>query len=578
MWFGLVGEACCTGGVKIPLRRLAGRLPVFVALTVFAVSIPTSVTTVAYAKSVAVVEVVAVQVKAPEPKAVKKVVLKSAKSSRTSKTPKSVAKKKKVIVRVVRVVSTTTTSAAPATSGLPQVPPDTTVTVSTTTTVPTSLVSAPPVSQAATTTSSTSTTVAVTRPTLPALVPGAAPAILPNIRKFDPGSELPADLTPAEYVYVVVGWTEQYSVRRRQVDMANLRARVELATANAATIADTYPSLQLYLEALGDNHSFLYTPALAKVLLSGTGKSFGFQVIDQVMFPLPGSPALNAGIRDRDRLIAVNGEPYSRTMRLTTIGDTATFTVQHAGEATPVTITVTRGEVKTSQLPTVKALDDRLGYIDLPGSTGSKADEVLFTQTGQRGIRDVDTAGARCGWVLDLRRNTGGYPYSMLAAISALYGNAELGGTVDIDGNINRFSTFNGALRVNGLFAVPASGGIPPLSQPNGPIAILTSSATASAGELAMVGFAGRPGVRTFGDPTFGVPSGNVGRSFPDGSFLAVTNTLDIDRTGRTYIGPLLPDEPVAMDWSFFGTPEDPVLAAATRWAKAQPACSLAKP
>jgi hypothetical protein len=69
-----------------------------------------------------------------------------------------------------------------------------------------------------------------------------------------------------------------------------------------------------------------------------------------------------------------------------------------------------------------------------------------------------------------------------------------------------------------------------------------------------------------------------VGRSYPDGSFLAVTNTLDIDRTGRTFNGPLAPDEAVTMDWSLFGTSADPVLAAATRWARAQPACSVLGP
>jgi carboxyl-terminal processing protease len=413
---------------------------------------------------------------------------------------------------------------------------------------------------------------------LPTLVPGAAPTKLPSRRKLDPGAELPADLTAAEYVDVVVGWAERFSVRRRQVDMPGLRARVEAVTANAATIADTYPYLQLYLEALGDNHSFLYTPASAKVLLNGTGKSFGFQLVDSVMFPFPGSPALLAGIRDRDRLLAVNGEPYSRTMRLSTIGDTSTFTVQHAGEPTPVTITVTRGDVKTSQIPTVKALDDRLGFIDLPGSTGTNGDELQFTAAGQVGIRRVDSAGSRCGWVLDLRRNTGGFPYSMLAAIALLYGNAELGGTVDIDGNITKFSALNGALRINGNTVSAGAAGYSALSQPNGPIAILTSSSTASAGELAVVGFAGRQGVRTFGDATFGVPSGNVGRLYPDGSFLAVTNTLDIDRTGRTYSGPIAPDEVVAMDWSLFGTSDDPVLAAATRWARAQPACSVLGP
>jgi carboxyl-terminal processing protease len=510
--------------------------------------------------------------------------------------PSAKKKRKTTPASTPSVVTTTSVSVTPGTSvsagsiALPLDPTLVTTTTSisgatTSTTLITSATSpSAPTSSVVPTTGSTLSVGAITATgqpssvTLPTLVPGAAPTKLPSRRKLDPSAQMPSDLTAAEYVDVVVGWAERYSVRRRQVDMAGLRARVEAATTNAATIADTYVFLQLYLEALGDNHSFLYTPAAAKVLLNGTGKSFGFQLVDSVMFPLPGSPALLAGIRDRDRLIAVNGEPYVRTMRLSTVTDTSTFTVQHAGEATSVMITVTRGEVKTSQLPTVKTLDDRLGFIDLPGSTGTGADEQAFTQTGQRGIRDVDNAGSRCGWVLDLRRNTGGFPYSMLAAISFLYGNSELGGTVDVDGNLTKFSTLNGALRINGTTAIANTAGYSALSQPNGPIAILTSSSTASAGELAMVGFAGRPGVRTFGDATFGVPSGNVGRSYPDGSFLAVTNTLDIDRTGRTYNGPLAPDEAVAMDWSLFGTSADPVLAAATRWARAQPACSVLGP
>ena len=602
----------CTPSTRFRPRAVAQRLAVLVVFAVLAAPGSSSVATITSAQPVAISELGAVQVKVPSlanfPSRPFLAMLDqinlalSAKATPVRVVRKPVAKpsaKKKKKSPFSKPGSSVPGTSAPTVTKPTSISagsiglPFETAPVSTTTLTPVTELAGPAISTTATTlltsipaiTVSSPTTslipgaiAASSQPTLPTLVPGAAPTKLPNRRKLDPSAPLPADLTAAEFVDVVVGWSERYSVRRRQVDMPGLRARVEAVTANAVTIAETYPALQLYLEALGDNHSFLYTPAAAKVLLNGTGKSFGFQLVDSVIFPLPGSPALLAGLRDRDRLLAVNGETYSRNMRLSTIGDTATFTVQHGGEASPVTITVTRGDVKTSQLPSVKALDDRLGFIDLPGSTGTNADEQLFTQTGQRGIRDVDTAGSRCGWILDLRRNTGGFPYSMLAAISVLYGNAELGGTVDVDGNLTKFSTLNGALRVNDTTVVAGSAGFPALSQTNGPIAILTSSSTASAGELAMVGFAGRPGVRTFGDATFGVPSGNVGRSYPDGSFLAVTNTLDVDRTGRTYSGPLAPDEAVTMDWSLFGTSSDPVLAAATRWARAQPACSVFGP
>ena len=90
-----------------------------------------------------------------------------------------------------------------------------------------------------------------------------------------------------------------------------------------------------------------------------------------------------------------------------------------------------------------------------------------------------------------------------------------------------------------------------------------------------MVGLVGRPGVRVFGEPTVGVTSGNLGRSYPDGSFVAVTNVYDVDRLGRVYDGPLQPDQPVRNDWRTFGLTSDPVIAAASTWLKGQPACSV---
>jgi carboxyl-terminal processing protease len=47
---------------------------------------------------------------------------------------------------------------------------------------------------------------------------------------------------------------------------------------------------------------------------------------------------------------------------------------------------------------------------------------------------------------------------------------------------------------------------------------------------------------------------------------LFLTVCLGADRTGRTYDGPLPPDEPLEQDWTAFGKDRDPVIGAALAW------------
>ncbi len=401
---------------------------------------------------------------------------------------------------------------------------------------------------------------------------------------MDPFGNFPADLTPQEYVDAVLGWTEGLSVRRRAVDLPALRARVEAVTASATTTAQTYPALSAYLALLGDGHSALYTPNEARSLLEGRARGFGFSLIDGYLFPLPGSPAEGAGMRERDRLVAVNGTPYViGTTRLSTVPDTSTFDLARLDPATLVeatlTVTITRGEITTSLKPKVRRLtdtagvDSKLGFVDLPGATGSSTDEKQFVQQGIDGIRETD-ASPRCGWILDLRRNTGGFGTTMLAGVAPLYGDGTFAGLINAQESVQWMSIKGASVLLDGRVQVTGPT-VVKLANPNAPIAVLTGQSTASAAELAVVGLAGRGGVRVFGEPTVGVTSGNLGRSYPDGSFVAVTNVYDVDRLGRVYDGPLQPDETVKTDWSKFGTPGDPVVVAASTWLKAQPACSV---
>lgn len=199
-------------------------------------------------------------------------------------------------------------------------------------------------------------------------------------------------------------------------------------------------------------------------------------------------------------------------------------------------------------LPTVRALPERVGYINVPG----------YTSNSQRANRDYATRmyesidaideSAPCGWIVDLRANQGGIIWPMFAGLKPFLGDVPIGSVQTPDGA--RESWTAGA-RV--VARMPATLRALEMAW----VAIVTGPRTASAGEAVAIAFRGRPNTRSFGQPTYGVSTGNSGFTLPDGSLLMLTTSVQADRTGQVYGGALEPDERVA---------DDEALAAATRW------------
>ena len=222
-----------------------------------------------------------------------------------------------------------------------------------------------------------------------------------------------------------------------------------------------------------------------------------------------------------------------------------------ANEASSVTL---------STEPVVALHGGGVGYIDVPGYTGfdPHARDVFVT-------RMVDAiAGiapeARCGWIVDLRQNTGGSMVPMLGGLRPLLGNTLGIGFRDAHGKVQR------PLVGHGLDA----------SDPHGPdlsknaVAVLTGPKTASSGEVVAIAFRGRPNTRSFGSATHGLSTGNVVYPLADGSLLVLTTSVDVDRNGKAYGDKLEPDQVVT-------TPPDAgadsVMNAAAAWLAGQPSC-----
>lgn len=201
--------------------------------------------------------------------------------------------------------------------------------------------------------------------------------------------------------------------------------------------------------------------------------------------------------------------------------------------------------------PKVEATPGDIGHITMPAYDGVQmAAQRAFVQNMIDGITRVQPQ-ARCGWVVDLRRDTGGNMRPMLGGLHPLLGDGVIGGFRNASG------------QVYPIHAVSAP------DMPKGPalesarVAVLLGPHTASSGEVVAVAFRGRPDTRSFGQPSAGLSTGNAGYRLPDGSELFVTTSVDTDRTGHAYGERLVPDQPVPNDTRANG---DPTLDAARQW------------
>ena len=424
----------------------------------------------------------------------------------------------------------------------------------------------------------TTTTIAVATPT--AL---AAPTIVPEATTTttDPGSTTttvaapptttqPA-ISPAAYLDVALDriGRASFKVQKGVVDMALIRANARHKASAAVSIADTYPAIREALSALGDRHSSFADPEAAKRLTQGTSTGFGYdRSRGGITFPYPGGPAALSGMRELDHIVAVNGRPTEAPTTADVALDTMRLLVVHYGESAPVELTITRAKYDSARMPVLRQFG-RIAALELPGSLGDRAKTTAYIQAGiavVQAVNQVDT----CGWVLDLRRNSGGFPYPMFAAIAPLVGEGPFLSQARTD-RTDAWILQGGRVTIGGVPQTD-TGNTVALRQPS-PVAILLSGSTASAGEAAALAFAGRPDIRTFGEPTVGLTSTNVAYSMPDGAVMQVTTSYDVDRSGVLRDGPIAPDQPIPVEWASLGTPADPILNAATAWLNDQSAC-----
>lgn len=223
-------------------------------------------------------------------------------------------------------------------------------------------------------------------------------------------------------------------------------------------------------------------------------------------------------------------------------------------------------------LPKGKVLKGGIAYIWIP-------------HFGQRGERVVDFADMvhvlvktlnryqPKGWIVDLRDNGGGNMWPMVAGLGPLLGEGPIGHFTFRGETLHTWRYENGSssMHTDGeqKFAVGVSVEPIPALGESISIAVLTGPHTSSSGEATLVAFMGKENVRTFGLPTFGVPSANRGHPLSDGATLIISSSFYSDRLGREYKSSIPADTFVPYDTlskSTRDSEDDPVIKRARKW------------
>jgi len=374
------------------------------------------------------------------------------------------------------------------------------------------------------------------------------------------------------YLNEALDLLEHHSVKRSTIKWDVLRSELLSCVQNMQTTAETYPLIRKALASLGDHHSFFLAPDEVSRFEEGVFKNVGLLAVypqGTIVQVYEGSPAAQAGVQAGDRLEAINHVPIARLGIEAFKGSLqesacVTLTLKRKVHQRSYTVTLAAVKYPLVAKPQGGRLPQQVGYLDLPGIVGS--DEMLSAYTAmlQDLIRELDQAFLR-GWVVDLRRNTGGNMIPMLTGLGPILGEGELGAFVDPDGRAMPWKYHNGQIHIGEWAGVKYETPYV-LKQLHQPVAVLSSCLTASSGELVLLAFYGRAQTRVFGEETAGVPTANQGMKLKDGAMIHLTIALGADRTGKTYDSPLAPDTYIEPDWTQFGTERDPVLAAALEW------------
>ena len=210
--------------------------------------------------------------------------------------------------------------------------------------------------------------------------------------------------------------------------------------------------------------------------------------------------------------------------------------------------------------------DNSVAYLNIPWvSTSDPSVCTRIADSIQELIEILDKKGTD-KWIIDLRQNSGGNCWPMLAGIGPLLGDGICGYFVSHDEKIPIIYR-NGAAMQGRQVRCKVSRPYKMKSSKQW-IIVLTGPKTSSSGEIVALAFKGRERTSLYGQGTAGFTTANASYSLSDKSLLVLSVCMEADRTGKVYEGSIHPDVLIAPDLAY--PHEDPAKSAALMWLQMQ--------
>ena len=196
----------------------------------------------------------------------------------------------------------------------------------------------------------------------------------------------------------------------------------------------------------------------------------------------------------------------------------------------------------TASLTTLHDFPTDIGYVRVQGLPGSSSvgAEANYSRLMQSFIRTRDAFNP-IGWVVDLRGNSGGNMWPMIAGLGPILGERIVGWFIDPDGVESNWEYRGGLSITNGTTAHAVASPYT-LKQQDPKVAVLIDGAVVSSGEAVAIAFKGRPNTRFFGTPTCGKSTANTTFEIDDATLVLTVATM-ADRNKFAYGDTLRPDE-----------------------------------
>lgn len=309
------------------------------------------------------------------------------------------------------------------------------------------------------------------------------------------------------------------------------------------------------LGGLGDPYTTYMSPneirLLDEQLKGGDFGGIGVYIIQDpksgaiLVDPIEGNPAIRAGVRTGDRILAVDDKPTSgkkleeveREIRGPK-GTSVALKVQRHSAKTIETIRVVRDDV---HVPSVKAkVEDGIEYVRLADFGSTSGDEVrrAFLKGREQHVR---------GYILDLRNNGGGLLDAAVDVSSVVIPSGTIVATIDRSGHREVRSATGRALAPT-------------------PLVVLVNKYTASSSEITAGALQDYHAATIVGTKTFGKGVVQSLYTLPDRGALKITTARYVTPLGRDiqHKG-ITPDVVVdqRVDAPIIDTPADKQLAAA---------------